>query len=97
MNNVRRSLNQYTNFISEKALSTDLEEVNRKSDITESDKSSMMATFSQKATEFLEKFEKRKYNQLVELSNIKLPEDKSGESIQNLQSTEHLLDPQPTC
>lgn len=97
MNNVRRSLNQYTNSISEQALPTDLEQVKRKLDITGSDKSSMMANFSQKASEFLEKFEKRKYNQLVELSNIKVLQDQFNESIQNLQSTEHSSDLQPTC
>lgn len=48
----------------------DLEQVTRMSTITETDTNSKFATFSQRATEFLEKFDKRKYNQLMELSAI---------------------------
>lgn len=74
MNNVKGSLNQFSKFISDETLATDLELLrrpNQKSKQIETDDHMKMANFSQGAVEFLEKFDKRKYNQLIELSNIK--------------------------
>lgn len=71
MHNVKRSLRQFTSLMGEESLPKDLEQMRRTSNITEIDSSLKHISFSQRATEFLEKFDKRKYNQLVELSTIK--------------------------
>lgn len=69
MANVQKSLNEYTNYIANESLANDLESAKGL------EKSQCVANWSQRATDFLEKFEKRKHNQLLELSNIKLPDD----------------------
>lgn len=92
MNNVRRTLNRYTNFIDDKTIKTDLEQVIRQSDNRESDN---LPPLSQKATEFLEKLEKRKNNQLWKLSTIQRSEVKCNQS--DVQSDERFINPQSAC
>ncbi|XP_055320908.1 dehydrodolichyl diphosphate synthase complex subunit Dhdds [Sitodiplosis mosellana] len=72
MHSVKRSLHQFSSVMDDESFTKDLEQVRQTSNIAEIETSSKLATFSQRATEFLEKFDKRKYNQLVELSTIKV-------------------------
>lgn len=75
MANVRKSLNQFTNFMDNESISLNFDQARQKLPFSESDKSPRTGNFSQKAIEFLEKFDKRKHNKLLELSNMKLPND----------------------
>lgn len=71
MNNVKQSLNQFPKFLGEEALATDLEPLRRQLDKIETDGDTVQSTnLSQRAVEFLDKLDKRKHNQLIELSDI---------------------------
>lgn len=67
MNNVKESLQQYKNVIQE--FITELPESIKDHKINEI---STSAIFSERAASFLNKFNNRKYDRLVKLSNIKL-------------------------
>lgn len=75
MANVRKSLNQFTSIIDGESLPLNLQQTIPKSLITESNKSPCIGNFSQNAIEFLDQFDKRKHNKLLELSDMKLPND----------------------
>lgn len=71
MDKVKKSLQQFSNLVSDEQLVDELRHMKR---TTTSDDHSTLdkpVVFSQRATDFLEKYELRKYNQLVELSAIK--------------------------
>lgn len=69
MVDVKRSLNQFSKFVSDES-ATDLEQIrSRHASKIESDDNAKSAKLSQGAIEFLEKFDKRKLNQLIELSH----------------------------
>lgn len=95
MANVRKSLNQFANFIDNESLSLNIEQARQKLPISESDKSPRTGNFSQKAIEFLEKFDKRKTNKLMELSHLKLPNDTCEQP--QVQITEISSNLQPIC
>lgn len=63
MHSVKQSLNQFSNLVVDEMLSNGLQQ----SKITTNSQSTV---FSQRATVFLEKFDTRQYNQLLELSRI---------------------------
>lgn len=69
MVNVKHSMHQFSNFIADGSLPKDLEPLRP---TTETEQSTKVSAFSQRAIEFLEKFDKRKLNQLIELSNMKI-------------------------
>lgn len=93
MNSVRKSLTQYTNFIADEATPNDLHQATLETDSIDNDRTSSIPSFSQKASEFLEKLEKRKHNQLLELSSINMSKDSESKHLLN---KERLLNPQPT-
>lgn len=90
MNIVRKSLTQYTNFIGDEAIPNHSLQASLKTDSIDNDRSSR---FSRKASEFLEKWEKRKHNQLLELSRINIVE---GNETHHQLNEGHLSNPQPT-
>lgn len=96
MVNVRKSLNQFNNFLDNESASLNFEQPRQKLPITDSDRSPKAGNFTQKAIEFLEKFDKRKHNKLLELSNMELPNDTSEQS-QIVQITENSSNLQTIC
>lgn len=72
MNNVKCSLNQFSNLVADELHSKDLDQSKRTSNIIETIQNSKTTVLNQRATEFLEKFDKRNHNQLLELSKIEL-------------------------
>lgn len=94
MNNVQQSLNQYMSLIGNETRSNDLHQMAQTTDTSE--KNSSTITFSRKANEFLEKFEKRKHNQLLKLSISNVLPDTKSIQIEPQPNIERLLDPQPT-
>lgn len=95
MDTVRKSLNQYSGFIDNESYSLNLEQTRRKLPIAESDKSPRIGSFSQKAIEFLDKLDKRKHSKLLELSNMKIADDKCQQT--QVQITENSTNLQTTC
>lgn len=96
MVNVRRSLNQFNNFIDSETLPLNFEQTRQKLPMSDTDKSPRAGNFSPKAIEFLEKFDKRKQNKLLELSNMKLPNEKCEQS-QKVEITENSSNLQTIC
>lgn len=70
MNNVKRSLRLFPGILGDEL--KDLEQTTRNLNVIDRDTTSKSGTFSQRAIDFLDKFDKRKHNQLVELSAIKV-------------------------
>lgn len=83
-------MNQFTSFLDNEALPLSLEQPRHKLPIIDTDRSS---NFSPKAIDFLEKFDKRKQNKLLQLSNMELPSEQS----QNVQIIESPSNPQTIC
>lgn len=67
MDNVKKTLQQYSGFISDETVIDELKQLKRKTNSGE-----IETVFSQRASEFLEKYELRKLNLLVELSAMSL-------------------------
>lgn len=72
MSSVRKSLNQFNNFIDNESLPLDFEQSRQqKSSQTECEHNgARTGNFSQNAIEFLEKFDKRKHNKLLKLASL---------------------------
>lgn len=69
MNNIKHEI---SSFVNEKSLSKDIEQVRQSSKLTETCTGTKLVTLSQRAADFISKFDKRIHNQLVELSTIKV-------------------------
>lgn len=95
MATVRKSMNQFTSFLDNEALPLNSEQPRQKLPITDTDRSPSVGNFSPKAIDFLEKFDRRKQNKLLELSNMKLPDAK--EQSQIVQITENPSNLQTIC
>lgn len=95
MHNVRRSLQRFSNLIADESLPNGLEHFSQSSTITDAENSSKSPTFSPRAIDFLEKFDKRKYNTLVELSDMKIAEEKCNQP--DHQRKQQSIKPEPTC
>lgn len=89
-------MNQFASFLDSEALPLNLEQPRQQLPITDTDRGPSTPNFSPKAIEFLEKFDKRKQNKLLELSNMKLPNDASDQS-QNVQIIENPSNLQSIC
>lgn len=73
MHNVKRSLHQFSSIMGDESLSKDLDQMRRTSKIADIEtSSSKLVNLSTRATDFLERFDKRKHAQLVELSTVKI-------------------------
>lgn len=66
MAGIKKSLQEYSSFGTNERAIDELKQIKRTSKLGEV----KPIVFSQKVTDFIEKFEMRKYNQLVELSAI---------------------------
>lgn len=69
MNNIEHEI---SSFVNEKSFSKDIEQVRQSSKSTETCTGAKFVTLSQRAADFIAKFDKRIHNQLVELSTIKV-------------------------
>lgn len=89
-------MNQFASFLDNEALPLNLEQPRHKLPITDTDRSPNAGNFSSRAIDFLEKFDRRKQNKLLELSNMKLPND-TNEQSQKVQITENPSNLQAIC
>lgn len=67
MDNVKKSLQQFSNFVDDDKIIGELRHLK-----TNEDSSSVVNTGTQRVVDFLRKYELRKHNQLLELSSLNL-------------------------